>query len=73
MMAAKIGTVSTSCYVVCVVQTNLTRTLIDKQDMDEIDILNGLRQIDVSMTCVFLSFSVSHEFDTIKNVICHST
>lgn len=47
--------------------------------MDGIDILNGLRRIDVSMTCFFpfvssyfLSLSSAHsfipiEFDTIKN------
>lgn len=42
-----------SCYEACWKQTNLTQTIIDKQDMDGIDILNGLRQIDGNMTCFF--------------------
>lgn len=56
-----------SCYeaVASGKQTNLTRTLIDKQDMDEIDILNGLRQIDVSVTCVFFLLILSFPLDSI--------
>lgn len=49
-----------SCYeaIASGKQINLTRTLIDKQDMDEIDILNGLRQIDVSVTCMCVFFHI---------------